>query len=87
MTIFFGIQYKVFTTNVNFTISKKDCPRKRLDAVYDLCKGKTICEGGDDLEKVEKSPIEEEDQPKVKLIFLNMIYLINFNLTKLETFS
>ena len=38
-------------TTVNFTISKKDCPRKRLDAVYDLCKGKTICEGGDDLEK------------------------------------
>ena len=25
------------------------------------------CEGGDDLEKNEKSPIEEEDQPKVTL--------------------
>lgn len=24
-------------------------PRKRLAAIYDLCKGKNLCEGGDDL--------------------------------------
>ena len=25
-------------------------PRKRLDGVYDLCKGKAICEGGDEID-------------------------------------
>ena len=25
-------------------------PRKRLDGVYDLCKGKGICEGGDEID-------------------------------------
>ena len=50
--------------------SPKDCPRKRLDAVYDLCKGKTICEGGGDLDKDEKSQLpDDEAEPKVNFRF------------------
>ena len=28
-----------------------DAPRKRLDEVYNLCKSKTMCEGGEEIEK------------------------------------
>ena len=29
----------------------KGQPRKRMDHIYDLCKGKNICEGGDEMDK------------------------------------
>lgn len=35
----------------------KGQPRKRLAYVYDLCKGKNICEGGDDMD------LNKEGQP------------------------
>ena len=34
--------------------------RKRLAHVYDLCKGKNICEGGDEIDKMD----EEGGEPK-----------------------
>ena len=43
----------------------KGCARKRLDAVYDICKGKTVCEGGDELEKDPTKIEEDEDGTKV----------------------
>ena len=35
--------------------------RKRLAHVYDLCKGKNICEGGDEIDKLEET---EGGEPK-----------------------
>ena len=44
----------------------KGQPRKRMAHVYDLCKGKNICEGGDEIDKVEEGGGEsEEGRPKV----------------------
>ena len=38
--------------NVKSIISKtKLHPRKRLASIYDLCKGKKMCEGGDEFDK------------------------------------
>ena len=51
----------------------KDCPRKRLDAVYEICKSKTVCDGGDELDadqSKEKEP--EEDGPAVRFYILNI---------------
>lgn len=31
-------------------MKSKGQPRKRLTFVYDLCKGKNICEGGDEMD-------------------------------------
>ncbi|CAG5111359.1 Oidioi.mRNA.OKI2018_I69.chr2.g5675.t1.cds [Oikopleura dioica] len=44
-------------------------PRKRLDGVYDLCKGKNICEGGDEIDgdfsekKDNGEPTDENKKP------------------------
>ena len=45
-------------------------PRKRLDGVYDLCKGKNICEGGDEIDgdykkdgEVDTAPADENKKP------------------------
>ena len=46
-------------------------PRKRLDGVYDLCKGKNICEGGDEIDGDYKkdgedqapAPVDENKKP------------------------
>jgi DNA-directed RNA polymerase II subunit RPB1 len=51
----------------------KGCPRKRLDAVYHLCKGKTKCFGGEELEgEHAKKSIFEEDE-KAVIIFQNFV--------------
>lgn len=41
----------------------KGQPRKRLTHVYDLCKGKNICEGGEEMDNkfgVEQQEMEED---------------------------
>ncbi|XP_064456621.1 DNA-directed RNA polymerase II subunit RPB1-like [Ornithodoros turicata] len=44
----------------------KGAPRKRLAHVYDLCKGKNICEGGDEIDaKVGESQVQEDTNKKV----------------------
>lgn len=40
----------------------KGQPRKRLTFVYDLCKGKNICEGGDEMD-LAKDPDRNPDDP------------------------
>jgi DNA-directed RNA polymerase II subunit RPB1 len=40
----------------------KGQPRKRLAFVYDLCKGKNICEGGDEMD-LAKDPDRNPDDP------------------------
>lgn len=42
----------------------KGQPRKRLTFVYDLCKGKNICEGGDEMD-LNKENIEDPNNPQV----------------------
>ncbi|CAG0902113.1 unnamed protein product [Cyprideis torosa] len=37
-------------------LKSKGQPRKRLSHVYDLCKGKMICEGGDEMDPLEEDP-------------------------------
>ncbi len=32
----------------------KGQPRKRLTLVYDICKGKAVCEGGDEMQNVDE---------------------------------
>ena len=56
-------------------ISKsKGHPRKRLSHVYDLCKSRKVCEGGDEMEKAnmdEPPPGEDGDgQKKVTCCFV-----------------
>ena len=33
----------------------KGQPRKRMAHMYELCKGKNICEGGDEMDKIEET--------------------------------
>lgn len=40
-------------------------PRRRIQFVYDLAKSKTICEGGDSMEKNFDSTVNGEDLEKV----------------------
>lgn len=44
-------------------MKSKGQPRKRLAFVYDLCKGKNICEGGDEMDVG-----KEGEDPNVSLI-------------------
>lgn len=41
-----------------------DQPRKRLDEVYNLCKGKSICDGGEEMETEKKEGEIEGDEAK-----------------------
>jgi DNA-directed RNA polymerase II subunit RPB1 len=40
----------------------KGQPRKRLSLTYDLCKGKNICEGGDEMD-LAKDPDRNAEDP------------------------
>lgn len=42
----------------------KGQPRKRLAFVYDLCKGKNICEGGDEMD-LNRENIDEQNIQQV----------------------
>lgn len=56
-------------SNVKNIISKtKLHPRKRLASIYDLCKGKKLCEGGDEFDK-ENQGENGEDKKKVCSMF------------------
>lgn len=55
----------------------KGQPRKRLTFVYDLCKGKNICEGGDEMDLNK----ENVDDPNVQqpVCFISKLYMV-FNI-------
>ena len=42
----------------------KSHPRKRFAHIYDLCKTKNICEGGDEMEKANADPEEGGEEGK-----------------------
>ena len=46
-------------------------PLKRLQHIYDLCKGKKICEGGDIVD--EKQPGQENDETEKKMVSTCML--------------
>lgn len=55
----------------------KGQPRKRLTHVYDLCKGKNICEGGEEMDNkfgVEQAETEE-DITKEKVLLSTDLYV------------
>lgn len=45
-------------------MKSKGQPRKRLAFVYDLCKGKNICEGGDEMD-LNKENIDDPSMQQV----------------------
>lgn len=53
-----GLQVSPNNPKIKEVIMKsKGQPRKRMAHIYDLCKGKNICEGGDEMD------IGKEDDP------------------------
>lgn len=44
----------------------KAYPRKRLVAVYDLCKSRKVCEGGDEMDTKLGEEAQDGDQKKVR---------------------
>lgn len=43
--------------------------RKRMAHIYDLCKGKNICEGGDEIDKVDDVTGGEAKRVSVQMFF------------------
>ena len=59
LTSFFFIFQLVNPTNPKIkeiVMKSKGQPRKRMTHVYDLCKGKNICEGGDEMDIGSEGP-------------------------------
>lgn len=61
----------------------KGHPRKRLAHVYDLCKSKRMCEGGDEMDTKLGEPTEENGETKKVHLAVNLCsHLgVNFNFT------
>lgn len=58
----------------------KAYPRKRLVAVYDLCKSRKVCEGGDEMDNAKLGEeTQEGDQKKVWCIGMYKIISIMIN--------
>lgn len=61
-------------------MKSKGQPRKRLAFVYDLCKGKNICEGGDEMD-LNKDNIDDPGMQQVNWYLLatykSRLFLIN----------
>lgn len=61
-------------------------PKKRLSHVYDLCRTKRICEGGDTIDKKFSGMQENEEEEAVREyyivhnvpILLNRVYCVDF---------
>ena len=47
-------------------MKSKGQPRKRLAHVYDLCKGKNICEGGEEMDIKKENP-DDPNNEKVSI--------------------
>lgn len=48
-------------------MKSKGQPRKRLTFVYDLCKGKNICEGGDEMD-IQKDNMDENASVSIFIV-------------------
>jgi len=51
----------------DIVLKSKGQLRKRLAHIYDLCKGKNICEGGDEIDKMEEGEGGETKKVYFKL--------------------
>lgn len=47
-------------------LKSKGQPRKRLVFIYDLCKGKNICEGGDEMD-MNRENVDENNVQQVQI--------------------
>lgn len=52
----------------------RDQPSKRLQHIYDLCKGKKICEGGDVVDDKQQSV--DLDEAEKKMVSLSFIFTL-----------
>lgn len=52
-------------------MKSKGQPRKRLSFVYDLCKGKNICEGGDEMD------VGKEGEDPNQGMFTDLAQIVN----------
>lgn len=52
----------------------RDQPSKRLQHIYDLCKGKKICEGGDVVDDKQQSV--DLDEAEKKMVSLSLIFAL-----------
>lgn len=57
-------------------MKSKGQPRKRLAFVYDLCKGKNICEGGDEMDVGKEG--EDPNQGKLVCFFPQQQLIVMF---------
>lgn len=61
-------------------MKSKGQPRKRLTFVYDLCKGKNICEGGDEMD-VNKENADDPNIQQVRIICtVQYVQLVSYRL-------
>lgn len=51
--------------------------RKRLAHVYDLCKGKNICEGGDEIDKLEETEGGENKKVCIQFVRLGIFFMFS----------
>ncbi len=51
-------------------MKSKGQPRKRLAFIYDLCKGKNICEGGDEMDLNR----ENVDEANIQQVIVDLRY-------------
>lgn len=64
----------LFQTNPKIkevVMKTKGQPRKRLVYVYDLCKGKNICEGGDEIDMSKENQEEALARVIIHSFYLN----------------
>jgi len=54
-------------------MKSKGQQRKRLAFIYDLCKGKNICEGGDELD-INKDNVNDPNMPVNKKLFDDSLF-------------
>ena len=67
--LFFFIQHNPKVKDI--VAKSNNQPLKRLQHIYDLCKGKKICEGGDIVD--EKQPGQENDETEKKMVSTCML--------------
>ena len=58
-------------------MKSKGQQRKRLAFIYDLCKGKNICEGGDELD-INKDNVNDPNMPVNKKLFNNYMIILTY---------
>jgi hypothetical protein len=79
--VIFCVNFQTNPKIKEVVMKTKGQPRKRLTFVYDLCKGKNICEGGDemDLQKENDDPNNQQvSAVSIVHLFAKMFAICHF---------